>query len=89
LKFYAFQFKSGRHTTSGQPNENTGRLNKAGNLAVFSSSYNRDRWVDAGNITSDMQGNCREAVTAKEARKLHLGMSVSDYTEMVELTTDI
>ena len=40
-----------------------------------------DEWVENGEITSDMQGNCRKSVTKKEARNLHLGMSLQDFND--------
>ena len=88
MKFYAFEYASGRNTTSGQPNDKTGHLNRAGFLAVFTSRSDRDAWVESGKSTADMGGNCRESVTSSQARKLHLGMSVADYKDMVEMSLD-
>jgi hypothetical protein len=84
MKYYAFEFRSGRHTTTGEPNKKTGRLSIAGNLVIFASKEKRDAWVDAGKTTSDMQGNCRESVTRTEARNLNLGASMSEHIEYVE-----
>ena len=54
----------------------------------FSSREARDSWVEAGKTTSDMRGNCREAVTKKEARSLCLGMSVKEFNEHLEMMLD-
>lgn len=80
MKFFAFAYHSGRNTTSGQPNEKTGYFNIAGNLAVFSKKLDRDKFVDESEYVS---------VSAREARGLRLGMSVSDYEEMVEMSIDM
>jgi hypothetical protein len=86
--FYAAQFESGENTTTGQPNSRTGRMSKAVNLMAFSKKENRDAWVDNGKVTSDMRGNCRKATTKKEARNLHLGMSVVEFNEMLDMMLD-
>lgn len=88
MKFYAFEYHSGRNTTSGQPNATTGRMNTAGNLAIFSKRSARDSWVEKGRATPDMGGNCRRAVTAKEARSLMAGMSTEDYSHHVSMSVD-
>lgn len=84
-KYYGFQYQSGRNTTSGTPNKTTGRYNTAGLLAVFTSKTARDNWTAGGKVTADMRGNCRESVTAEQARQLHRGMTMADYVEMVEM----
>lgn len=84
-KYYAFEYSSGRNTTTGQPNESTGRMSTAGRLAVFHSQSDRNKWVDDGRYTSDMGGCCRESVTSVEARRLHAGQSVADYNEFVAM----
>lgn len=87
-KYYAVQFWSGRNTTTGTPNEKTGRMSIACDIESFSSKESRDSWVNAGKITSDMQGNCRETVTKNEARSLCLGSSVSEFNEHLEMMLD-
>ena len=77
--FYAFEFFSGRNTTSGEPNPRTGRMSKAGSLETFATKAERDNWVNNGRITSDMGGNCREAVSRREARRLCRGESISEF----------
>jgi len=84
MRFYGFEYASGRGTSSGQPNETTGRYNTAGDLNCFETKADRDIWVDDGPETSAMCGNCREAVTVGQARSLHRGMSVVDYDEMLK-----
>ncbi len=83
IKFKGFEFYSGRRTTTGTPNSNTGYLSIAGKLVVFTNLVSLNSWIDAGEITSDMTGNCRASVNVKEARALHLGMSVADYNNMI------
>jgi len=87
-KYYAVEFWSGRNTTAGSPNERTGRMSKACDIWAFSSKAARDSWVDAGKITSDMQGNCRKAVAKKEARSLCLGISVGEFDAHLDMTLD-
>lgn len=87
-KFYAFEFYSGRNTTTGQPNRTTGSYSTAGSLAVFPSSAQRDEWVKNGRVTSGMRGNCREIITAKDARALCAGMTLSDFDMFVEWCLD-
>ncbi len=88
MKYYAFQFASGRNTTTGNSNEKTGKYSTAGTLTVFSSKKERDDWVARGKVTSDMRGNCREAVTAREARELKCGQTLAQFQEEVEFSLD-
>jgi len=85
--FLGVEFWSGRSTTTGQPNAH-GRMSTACDLAVFSSKSERDAWVDEGKTTVDMRGNCREAVTKKEARKLKAGWSQADFDQHLEMMLD-
>ena len=89
LKYYAFEYFSGRNTTTGDPNIKTGRISIAGHLAVFSNKSDRDLWVKFGEVTSGMQGNCREFVTARTARKLCHGVSIELYNCAVERLLDL
>lgn len=82
--YYAVQFRSGRGTTTGQPNPRTWRMNRAVNIEVFLTPSDRDKWVENGKITTDMAGNCREPVTRKQLRALCLGMSMQEFSEYVE-----
>lgn len=88
MTYYAFEFWSNSKTTTGNPNQRTNRLSIAGNLAVFSKISDRNLWVQRGKITSDMQGNCRKPVSAKEARQLNRGLSINDYQTMVAQIQD-
>lgn len=88
MKFYAFEFFSGRQTIWGDANARTGRCSKAGHLAVFTSRTARDAWVSRGKVTPGMGGNCREAVTAKEARSLCAGDSPAQFEERVSLAAE-
>ena len=81
--YYAFEFFSGRKTTTGDANPRTGRMSKAGYLGVFKSKAERNDWVNDGKITSGMGGNCREVVSRREARKLCRGESMSGFLEYI------
>lgn len=83
--FYAVRFWSGRTTTTGQPNPRTFRMNRAVDIEVFETAAAREKWVDAGEVTSDMAGNCREAVTKRQLRNLHLGWSVQEFNEHLDM----
>lgn len=82
--YYAVQYLSGRHTTTGTPNRNTGCYSIACNYAVFKTEKSRDAWVKEGKVTPDMQGNCREAVTKVQLRKLLRGLSLARFEESLE-----
>ncbi len=82
--YFAFQFKSGRNTSTGTPNRITGRMSTAGTLRAFRSAAQRDAWVAEGCTTSDMTGNCREAISAKEARRLCAGSTTANFQSDVE-----
>ena len=79
--YYGFEFKSGRHTTWQLPNVLGDKWPIAGKLEAFASILARDQWVDDGKVTADMQGNCREAITCTQARKMlrHLTRTQFDY----------
>jgi hypothetical protein len=82
-RYFGFEFYSNERTTTGEPNKASGRLSIAGQLKVFIKKRDRDLWVLEGSITSDMQNNCRRAVTREEARQTRAGMSISDYKELL------
>lgn len=82
-KFYAFQFFGGRRTTTGHANPRTGRFSIAGELKIFTTAQERADWVSAGKVTSAMAGICREIITAKYARRLCAGMTLSEFNELV------
>lgn len=82
--FYAIEYVSGRDTTTGEPNDKTGRMNIAIRAKVFDSYYDRNSWVLAGEYTSAMRGNCREAATLRQLRKLTRGLSFEQFSESVK-----
>lgn len=82
--FYAVQFWSGRNTTTGEPNPRTMRMSRAVNVEVFKTAAARDKWVDGGQVTSGMAGNCREPVTKQQLRELRLGLSMKDFNEYLD-----
>ena len=82
--FYAIEYASGRDTTTGDPNPKTGCRNIAIRAKVFDSYYDRNSWVLAGAHTLAMQGNCREAATLMQLRRLTLGLSFEQFSECVK-----
>jgi len=73
--FYGIEFKCGKNTTTGWPNEKTGNMSIACNLKIFDTKLARDNWADG----------CRKiAVNKSEIRDYHLGMSMQDYNEYLE-----
>jgi len=87
--YYGFEYASGKRTTTGQPHPLTGRLSIAGNLVVFTNKANRNEWVLNGEITSDMQGNCRESVNQAHVRDLMLGDSINEMNEYIANIVDL
>jgi hypothetical protein len=83
MKYYAFEYWSGRNTTIGQPNKITGRLSIAGDLRCFDTMAERDGWIKYFN-----RGRLREKVTKRESRQLCAGMSVRDYEEYLQMLED-
>lgn len=81
--FLGFEFKSGRHTTTGEPNPKTGWCSIAGNLMVFTSQADVDHWLAGGCVTSNMGSNYRQVVTKKEARELCRGISIAEFEEEI------
>jgi hypothetical protein len=84
MKFYGFEYTSGRNTTTGQPNEGFerfhGKLSIAGNAVLFDSRKKRDQWVNE--YCSSPGG--RIAVSRAELRRLCAGMEnkmFSDYLD--------
>lgn len=79
MKFYAFEYWGGSHTTTGDPNRMTGRMSIAGELAIFENKKSRDDWAS--------KSSKREIVSSTEARRLKQGMSINDYKEYVAYNT--
>ena len=89
MKHYAVEYMSGRNTTTGQPNKTTGYHNIACYIGVFSKKSDRDGWVEDGEITSDMQGNCREIINYSNVRGLCRGETIEQMNENLELCLDV
>ncbi|MDA3940491.1 MAG: hypothetical protein PF693_14470 [Spirochaetia bacterium] len=70
-KYYGFHYESGKSTTSGSPNQTTGRYNIAGAIYVFNKKENADKWVELS----------RKSVllTKSELRNKCLGISVQNF----------
>src|SRR6187455_1852046 len=82
--YYAVEFRSGPTTTTGEPNPRTGRYSQAVFFKAFKTEEARDAWVDKGRITSDMQGNCRQAATRARLRWLRRGDTLAAFNEDLE-----
>lgn len=82
--FYAVEFRSGRHTTTGENNPRTMRMSRAVWPQAFKTTSDRAEWIADGKVTSDMGGNNREAVTKKQLRGMCLGMSMEEFKEHIE-----
>lgn len=82
--FFAVEFYSGRRTTTGKQNKRTRRYDIACTIAAFATASERDAWVAQGKPTPAMQGNCREAVTFKELRRLKRGHSELEFKALLE-----
>jgi hypothetical protein len=90
-KFYGYEFKSGTHTTCGEPNRGferfNGRLSIAGDAKLFYSKKERDEWIQ--NYRGFNAG--RVAVSRAELRRLCAGMeneNFAEYLEMLELMAE-
>ena len=78
---YALEFKSGKNTTWGRPNKHTGRLSRSVELSVFKNRSDRKEWIDKGEITSDMKGNCREPVNLEKIRSFFWGLTQTEFDD--------
>ena len=85
-KFYAFEYQSGPFTTAGRPHKVTRGTNNAGRLRVFPCIKQRDKWISEGKTTADMQGNCRQKVSAKHWDHKHLcgAMTTKEFNVYIE-----
>lgn len=81
--YYAFEFYSGSQTTTGNPNPLTRKYSIAGDMQCFSDRASRDRWVSEGSRSSDMNGNCRRAVKARDVRSYLLGLPLDQFDDFL------
>ena len=81
---FAFEFKSGRNTTTGEPNKNTGNRSIAGQAHMFWDDVERDAWVVGNTINYDKNNDQRIRTSKQELRSLHLGMSMSEYEDYID-----
>ena len=75
MKYYAISYKSGKSTTTGTPNEYTGRMSIAHDGKVFDSKSERALFCENNSEW--------EIVSVKRLRKLNLGMSLIAYAEWI------
>ena len=78
--YWAVEFLGGNRTcTTGGPNKKTGRMSMAIDYTAFTTSADRDNWVDRAK-----QGKERISATLREIRGMQLGSSVQDFNEEIE-----
>ena len=75
MAYFAIEFISGKHTTTGTANPNTGNYNIAVETKCFAEKSEREDWVS--------KGSKRESVSKRELRDYYLGMSVAAFNEEV------
>ncbi len=85
-KCYGFRYFSGRSTTTGHPNEITGRMSIAGEAVVFSSRDERQVWIENEKLSSPCGsgGGERIVCTKKVLRSLCLGESLGAWEENLD-----
>lgn len=74
--FYGFKLCGGRNTTTGEPNDKTGRMSIAGQPVVFKTMIERDKWVARSS-------KCLAVSGKSGLRKFCLGMSLTEFDEAV------
>ena len=80
--YYGFEYWDGRNTTTGQPNEKTGRYSIAGDMIAFTTKADIDSWVENGEYRYGKSN--RVIVNKRELRRLALGMTVASFNQWVE-----
>lgn len=83
--FYGFRYFSGRNTTAGTPNRQ-GRMSRAGEMEVFQTAAERQKWIDAEKLCAPCGGGGGEriAVTRSQLRALCLGMTLNGFNSLIE-----
>ena len=81
---FAFEFKDGRNTTTGEPNKHTGNRSIAGQAYMFWDDVERDAWVVGNTINYDKNNDQRIRTSRQELRSLHQGMSMSEYEDYID-----
>ena len=82
--FFAFEFKDGRRTTTGEPNKHTGNRSIAGQAHMFWDEVERDHWVVGNTLNYDKHTDKRIRTSKQDLRSLHKGMSISDYESYID-----
>jgi len=77
MRYYAFEYFDGIHTTIGNQNPYTGRYDIAGKLVVFNTKKERDSWLLKGTKK-------RRSLTAKEAKDHKGGHTLLEFKKAVE-----
>ncbi len=81
-RFYGFEYKDGVDTTTGQPNQRTMRLNRAGYIGMFDSKKERDSWVAEG---SDSYGGRVATNRAELKSRFCAGETMAEFEEHLEM----
>ena len=77
-KYYGFEFWDSLNTTTGEPNQRTGRMNIAGDLKIFDSEIDQYAWVNYASTRT------RAILYRRHVRDYFLGMSLAAFNEMLK-----
>ena len=81
---FAFEYKDGRRTTTGEPNKHTGNRSISGRAYMFWDDVERDAWVVGNTLNYDQHTDKRIRTSKQVLRGLHQGMSVSAYEDYID-----
>ena len=83
--FYGFRYFSGRNTTMGTANRQ-GRMSRAGEMEIFQTAAERQKWLDGEKLSAPCGGGGGEriAVTRSQLRTLCLGMTLDEFNREIE-----
>ena len=77
MRFYAFEYTDGIHTTTGESHPKTGRYNIAGKIHLFFSNHAREQFIQSSpkKVAS---------LTLKELRQHRQGQTVQAFQDDLE-----
>ena len=81
---FAFEYKDGRRTTTGEPNKHSGNRSIAGQAYMFWDEVERDAWVVGNTLNYNQHTDKRIRTSRQVLRSLHQGMSVAEYEEYID-----
>jgi hypothetical protein len=76
MRYYAFEYTDGLHTTTGDPHPKTGRYNIAGEIHLFFSSHSRAQFI----LEATSQKKILP-ITLKELRQHRQGQTVQEFKD--------